>query len=57
MNDDNLVYFDRLGECPACIIALTKDGLMYYTKTDESSQPDVHWKLVHMNEDAIKLVH
>lgn len=57
MNEDSLIYFDSSDDFNAYILAVSNDGLLYYTRTDDSSKPKTDWKVVFMNEDAIKVIH
>ncbi|MEJ2114939.1 MAG: hypothetical protein P8X88_02580 [Gammaproteobacteria bacterium] len=57
MEHDYLMHFRGTDNTDEYYLAVTYDGRIFYSATDQSVAPNVNWKLVSIDESAIRYYH
>ena len=57
MEHDYLIHFRGMNNTDEYYLAITDDGRVFYSATDQSIAPSVNWKLVSIDENALRCYH
>lgn len=53
----DLMYFEESDTFNDYYLALTENGQVYYSVTDDTIKPNVEWKLVSVDEKTLSVIH
>ena len=57
MEYDSLMFFKGSNSFDDYFLAVTKDGQLFYSTADSSNTPVEDWKLVSLDENALRVLH
>ncbi len=57
MEYDSLMFFKGSNSFDDYFLAETKNGQLFYTTADQLNTSSFDWKLVSVNEDALRVYH